>query len=286
MMAIKPAPTFLSRQYTQPNELYYGSELMLTKPTIVRMLELGGIRRTKSKKNKAVGMTNKRENKVINKYRNEPIHATSRAIRFAEKYISTGSLQIQDGTIKDKRLEVAKDFDMNNEHFKKGWARRLKVHGGLYGRTYIDEYKSDIQEFFTRGQINSSEKMNAAQIREALLCRYPNRFSLPSETEIKQEISALFAKSKVQKRNTARPQENSQIFIKETNESIDWLSLLDEIVSKNISGKPEEIYTNFTHLMTTGYPISLEDLPLKSIVKKKINYLKQKYKKEAMNVIV
>ena len=109
-----------SRQYTKPNELYYGSELMLTKPTIVRILELGGIRRSKSKKNKADDMTNKNENKVKNKYRNEPIHATSRAIRFAEKYISTGSLPIQDGTIKDKRLEAAKDFDMNNEHFKKG----------------------------------------------------------------------------------------------------------------------------------------------------------------------
>ena len=128
--------------------------------------------------------------------------------------------------------------------------------------------------------------MNAAQIREALLCRYPNQFSLPSETEIKQEISAIFAKSKVQKRNTARPQESSQIFVKETNDLIDWLSDLDEIVSKNISGKPEEIYTNFTLLMTTRYPISLEDLPVKSIIKKKITYLKQKYKKEAMNVIV
>ena len=56
-----------SRQYTKPNELYYGSELMLTKPKIVRILELGGIRRSKSKKNKADDMTNKNENKVKNK---------------------------------------------------------------------------------------------------------------------------------------------------------------------------------------------------------------------------
>ena len=57
----------------------------------------------------------------------------------------------------------AEDFELGNDDFKKGWARRLKVDGGIYGRTYIEDYKDDIEEYFIRGKINSSEKMNAAQ---------------------------------------------------------------------------------------------------------------------------
>ena len=63
----------------------------------------------------------------------------------------------------------------------------MKVDGGIYGRTNIEDYKDDIEEYFTRE--NSSEKMNSAQMREALVSRYPNRLSIPSETEIKQECS-------------------------------------------------------------------------------------------------
>ena len=38
--------------------------------------------------------------------------------------------------------------------------------------------------------------MNPAQIQESSKAKYPNRFSIPSETEIKQEIGLLFSKSK------------------------------------------------------------------------------------------
>ena len=70
--------------------------------------------------------------------------------------------------------------------------------------------------------------MNSAQIREALKCKYPNRFTIPSETEIRQEISAL---------------------MKET------------------------------------FKIQDKDMPPKDEVKKKINVIKAKYRKEVMRVV-
>ena len=44
--------------------------------------------------------------------------------------------------------------------------------------------------------MNSGDKMNTAQTRESLRSLYPNRFCIPSETEIKQEISKLLQGSK------------------------------------------------------------------------------------------
>ena len=38
--------------------------------------------------------------------------------------------------------------------------------------------------------------MNSIQMRDALIAKHPNRFTIPSETEMKQEIGRLFSKSK------------------------------------------------------------------------------------------
>ena len=38
--------------------------------------------------------------------------------------------------------------------------------------------------------------MNPAQMRDTLIAKYPNRFRIPSEIEMKQKIGRLFSKSK------------------------------------------------------------------------------------------
>ena len=75
-----------------------------------------------------------------------------------------------------------------------GWARRNKSSSGkLYGASYLHKYKDDIKKFFDEGKADSSNKMNPAMMEEKLRIMYPNKFSLPRETEIKQAIGTLFA---------------------------------------------------------------------------------------------
>ena len=275
------------RIYTEPNQIHFSPNGMVMRPEIIRILQLGGARKRKIIKDNKDDTTGKmlRKRKIIDKYKNTRIDTTARAIRFAENYISTGCLLIKDGKMKDQSLMSGEGFELSNDDFKKGWARRLKVDGGIYGRTYIEDYKDDIEEYFIRGKKNSSEKMNAAQIREALVSRYPNRFSIPSETEIKQEISALFARSKDSKRQKRNKQDNI-IFVNVSKAAVDWANILDDIVVSNRAEKPEIIYELFVSFMTKTHMFPLDDLPTKANVKKKIAYYKQKHRKEAMNVVV
>ena len=77
---------------------------------------------------------------------------------------------------------------ITGSHYKRGWARRIKVDGSYYEKAYISNYLDDIEELFQRGKKNSSDEMNPAQMRDTLIAKYPNRFRIPSDTEIKQEI--------------------------------------------------------------------------------------------------
>ena len=51
-----------------------------------------------------------------------------------------------------------------------------------------------MKELFQRGKHHSSDKMNLAQMRDILISKYPNHFTIPSKTEIKKEIGRLFSK--------------------------------------------------------------------------------------------
>ena len=159
--------------------------------------------------------------------------------------------------------------------------------GGLYRRTFIEDFKDDIEEFFTKGKINSSEKMNAAQMRETFLSRYPNRFCIPSETEIKQKISSIFVTSKdPTRRNKRKINKDTSIYVEMAEAAINWANSLKKIVSNNRTEKPEIIYKDFVTSMTNTHKVPFDDLPSKENVKQKISYFKQKYKKMAMIVVV
>jgi hypothetical protein len=77
----------------------------------------------------------------------------------------------------------------------RGWARR-PAHGKQYGCKYISIYERDIIEFFNQGKETSAEKLSPAHMLQLLKQKYPGVFRFPSETEIRQEVSALFQKSK------------------------------------------------------------------------------------------
>ena len=57
-----------------------------------------------------------------------------------------------------QNLDAATPFELGNDNFKKGWARRKVLDGGLYGRKFIKDYKDDVAEYFERGIIDKSDK--------------------------------------------------------------------------------------------------------------------------------
>ena len=143
--------------FTQPNQNLFSTESMITKTEIIRILHLDN-----SQCRKSMSITKRK--RFQSKYGNERNDVVARAIRVANRYILNGGLSVKDSEMNDPSLEEAKEFELGNENYKKGWARRLKVNGGLYGRTYIQSFKDDVELLFQRGKLNSSEKMNPAQI--------------------------------------------------------------------------------------------------------------------------
>jgi hypothetical protein len=81
---------------------------------------------------------------------------------------------------------------------KGGWARRPGW-GKAYGEAYIKHYQLDIKRFFNSGAANSSVKMNPAMMLDELRKRYPGRYSLPGENEIRTLIGTLFSQDKKQR---------------------------------------------------------------------------------------
>jgi hypothetical protein len=61
----------------------------------------------------------------------------------------------------------------------------------MYGRRYATEFREDIEELFDRGQANKSYKVGRGRMLEILRVRYPQRFDLPNENELRQEIAKL-----------------------------------------------------------------------------------------------
>ena len=187
------------------------------------------------------------------KYDNERNDLLAKAL---SHHISAGGISIKRADKDDKTLEDAKCFSVpRNTYFKKGWARcnanKHKV-GGLYGRKYILNYKNEIECFCDKGKKNSGDKMNPAQMREALQSMYPNKFRIPSETEIKQEISKLFQGSKKGDDNDDADEINSDDDdmgpkTNDINEYKSWEAILEQLVRDNYNLKPEEIWRKHLH---------------------------------------
>ena len=160
---------------------------------------------------------------------------------------------------------------------------------------YILNYKDEIESYFNKGRKCSSDKMNPAQMRELLKSTYPNRFRIPSETEIKQEISKLFQGSKktnMDEDNDAEDVENDNIVQENStdiaaNRHSSWEEILEIIVKNNYSSmKPEEIWQKHLHELIENYKFTETNIPDKATVKRKIASLKAKFKKKALGDLV
>ena len=74
----------------------------------------------------------------------------------------------------------------------------------MYGRTYIAKYRKDIEEYFNEGVDSATEKRSPVIMLEKLKGKYPGRYSLPGENEIRVEISSLMAKKRSAAAKVAR----------------------------------------------------------------------------------
>lgn len=98
--------------------------------------------------------------------------------------------------------EYVESRNTPTESRPQGWARRPK-HGSQYGVKYLPEYADVIRNYFNKGAESSAEKLSAASMYLCLRRDHPDVFRLPSESEIKSEISSLFQRSKKMKGDAA-----------------------------------------------------------------------------------
>lgn len=100
-----------------------------------------------------------------------------------------GTLFVQQASGSYNSLSKATLDTFNISHeFPAGWAVRPQK-GSMYGAKYIGPFRAEIQELFCRGKVSSAERKGPGGMLEVLRLRYPDRFDLPSENEIRQEIT-------------------------------------------------------------------------------------------------
>ena len=183
-------------------------------------------------------------------------------------------------------MERASNFRM--EPFENGWAKR-QGHGNTYGISYLHLYEDDLKTMFQAGVINNSNKMSAGKMRENLLDMYPDRFSIPGETEIKQFIGKLSQQYKKKGGNDASSTAKSTRGRKAGNITVSWYGTLREIVNREPNEKPEEIFRILMATFDDNLPDDLpmdNDTPDKKNIKSTISRFKTELKKSAKRSIL
>jgi hypothetical protein len=118
------------------------------------------------------------------------------AVRMVLDSIDAHDVDIRDGQGVMKEYELA--VNTVTKARSRGWARRAP-HGQQYGVKYLPMYMGDITALFKKGVKETTAKLGPAQMHEALKRKYPGRYSMPSESEIRSAIGGLVAAQKSKK---------------------------------------------------------------------------------------
>ena len=165
------------RQYGPSVGEHYNESMMMTGIRIVKMQEFGTISAFKKRNKNEVSADI--ENAI-------PIQKDSyaKAVRYAKNIVSTSDYFHDASKDNDPMYDLALNYiPENNFANDSSWARR-KGYGQLYGETYMDEFKDELQRMFREGTIDDGNKMNLGKMRETLMNIFPHKFSIPSELEI------------------------------------------------------------------------------------------------------
>ncbi len=115
------------------------------------------------------------------------------AVRLTNHLIDSHDVNIHNGHEDMEAYELASDIVTKPRSL--GWARRPQW-GKQYGAKYIRAYANEIRELFNRGAAKISEKLGPAQMLEELKRRHPGKYTVPSESEIRNQITVLFTRQK------------------------------------------------------------------------------------------
>ena len=262
------------QKYGQPPQASFARDLMVTDTNVICWLPLGAIRKKKNEK--------ERPKKVYKMPMAKGV--VDKAVTYAKKTIIQNKL-FQHRTKLDPIFASASDFNM--DPFENGWAKR-KSRGNMYGTSYKHLYEKELVEMFESGVVNSSNKMSAGKMRENLIALYPDRFSIPGETEIKQFIGKLSQTAKKNKSSSAKKSNRGR---KSGVNKPSWYAPLEEIIDNNPTGKPEAIFNSLIESFKDDIP---DDLPKedgttnidKDKVKSTIARFKTNIKKNAKRSVI
>ena len=208
-----------------------------------------------------------------------PSDIVSVALRYAYKLVEDGEVDFINtrliGGDLDNDDELDPFFDDNLPDyspvsFEKGWALRAG-YGKIYGAKYIEKYKKDIDELYSRGNVDQRHKMGPGRMLECLRRTYPGRLDLPSETEIRQRITSLVAKYK----------KHGTIDLKKRGIQEPFKGIISVIVADSqYKIKPKEALAAFVVKITEQNLTTHDDKPDDKHVKTFISQLKSKHKKD------
>ena len=254
----------------------YSADSAVTGVSVSKSTAMGEYATAKRRKKKVAGQVS---TVLLEARPNQRKDGVALAVRAAIHRINGSAFSILDGKDVSPLYDHAKDFALDaSELTVQSWARR-EGRSGMYGATYLEAYRPLIQEFYLVGKRNSSEKMSPSIMREKLKDRYPNRFSLPGETEIRAMISALIQadnkKPSTRTREAAVP---------------DYIT---EIVSDLITppkgdpnAMPAKLYEDIQRIVNEKFGNIPDDFPEKSKIKSKISSMKAAAKKKAKSAAV
>ena len=145
-------------------------------------------------------------------------------------------------------------------------------------------------EIFHQGSETSGQKKNPGKMRENLTNKYPYRFSIPSEIEIKKFISSQAQQTKnISKSNNPSEKRGR----KQKGTELKWMKILRPIVDQHFYSTPEVVYNLFLELVSSDDQSCSIDLPMdktgqidKTKIKAKINQERAKMKKKATRDLI
>ena len=237
------------RHYGPPTSDVYNLSNFISKIKIHQQQELGYVACLSERKN----VTSSKPTRNVTIETSDRTDIVARATRYAKHTITSSNYFIAE-TSSDPMNDLARTYEpLDDKIFASSWARR-QGHGKMYGQTYIAMYEDDIKEMFQSGEEVSSNKMNAAKMREQLMLKYPDRFSIPGEIEIKKIISALSQKKKgnQSKGGTRRRRQCDKP---------EWERNLREMVIERWEEAPKNLYEDFKFIMGNDPSTWPSDLP-------------------------
>ena len=185
-------------QYTYAKSTHDGKDML----TNVRVLKYSGLDREEIQASNRVQASQRVPRESSTTGQGLRVDMVAVAVRHAAELIQNETVYIRDGRKPAQEYELAKDTVLKPR--KQGWARRPR-YGETRGATYLHSFRKEVVELFNAGVVNKSLKMGPAQMRQEIQLKHPGRFSIPSRSELRTSISALFAKSKASKGGVIDP---------------------------------------------------------------------------------